>query len=69
MIVSTILDYSCTEGNAKLIAADADLLTMLMYVCNNIIGDINMYSEDTKKHKPIKCDIGNTTEHISDVRK
>ena len=28
-----------------------------------------MYSEITKKYKAIKCDIGNTAEHISDVRK
>ena len=28
-----------------------------------------MYSEITKKYKAIKFDIGNTAEHISDVRK
>ena len=49
----SVLDYACTGGN----------------VCNNIIGEINMYSETTKKYKAIKCDIGNTAEHISDVRK
>ena len=30
--VSTLPDYACTEGNMKLIAANADLLIMIIYV-------------------------------------
>ena len=69
MVVSTVLDYACTGGNVELIAADTDLLIMLMYVWNSIIGEITINSEATKNHKVIKCDIGNTAECINGVRK
>ena len=69
MIVSAILDYACTRGNVELTAADTDLLIMFIYVWNSIMGEITMNSEATKKHKAVKCDIGNTAESISDVRK
>ena len=69
MVVSTILDYACTGGNVELIAANTDLLIMLMYFWNSIIEEITMNSEAAKNHKAIKCDIGNTAEHINDVRK
>ena len=69
VVVSTVLDYACTGGNVELIAADTDLLIMLMYVWNSIIGEITINSEATKNHKTIKCDIGNTAERINDVRK
>ena len=69
MVVSTVLFYACTGGNVELIAADTDLLIMLMYVWNNIIGEITINSEATKNHKAIKCDIDNTAERINDVRK
>ena len=36
MVVSTLLDYACTEGNVELIAADTDLLIMLIYVWKTI---------------------------------
>ena len=59
MVVPTVLVYyACT-----------DLLIMLLYVWNSIIGDVSMSFEATKEHKRIKCDTGNTTECISDVRK
>ena len=59
MVVPTVLVYYvCT-----------DLLIMLLYVWNSIIGDISMSFEATKEHKGIKCNTGNTTECISDVRK
>ena len=67
MVVSTVLDYACTGGNVELISADTDILIMLIYVWNSILGEITMNSEATKKHKAIKCDIGNTVELISDV--
>ena len=69
MIVSAILDYACTRGNVELTAADTDLLIMFIYVWNSIMGEITMNSEATKKHKAVKCNIGNTAESISDVRK
>ena len=69
MVVSTVLDYACTGGNVELIAADTDLLIVLMYVWNCITREITINSEVTKDHKAIKCDIGNTAECISDVRK
>ena len=69
MAVSTVFDYACTGGNEELIAADAELLIMHIYVYNSIIGETNMNSDATKKHKAIKCDIRNTTERIYGVRK
>ena len=51
MGVSTLPDYACTEGNMKLIAANADLLIMIIYVQNSLIGETAMNSETTKKHK------------------
>ena len=53
----------------ELIAADTDLLVMLIYIWNNIIGEITINSEATKNYKAIKCDIVNTAERISNVRK
>ena len=69
MVVSTVLDYACTGGNVELIAADTDLLIMLLFVWNSIIGEITINSEATQNHKAIKCDIGNTAECINSVRK
>ena len=69
MVVSSVLNCACTGGNGKLIAADTNLLIMLKYIWNSIIGEITINSEATKNHKAIKCDIGNTVERISDVRK
>ena len=40
MIVSTFIDYTCTGGNVELIPADTDLLIMLIYFWNNLIGEI-----------------------------
>ena len=53
----------------ELIAADTDLLVKLIYIWNNIIGGITINSEATKNYKAIKCDIVNTAERISNVRK
>ena len=61
------VDYA--GGNVELIGVDTDLLIMLIYIWNSIIGEITMNYEATKKHKAIKCDIGNAPEHMSDVRK
>ena len=40
MVVSTVLNYACTGGNGKLTAADTNLLIMLKYIWNSIIGEI-----------------------------
>ena len=69
MFVSTVIDYAYTVGNVELVAADTDLLIMLICVWKSILGEITINSEATKNHKAIKCDIGNTVERISDVRK
>ena len=69
IVVSTPLDYACSGGDVKLIAAGADFLIVIIYVWNSIIGEITMNSEVTKKHKAIKCDTCNTAERIADVRK
>ena len=69
MVVSTVLDYACTGCKMELIAADTDLLIMLIYVWNSIIGDITINSEATKKHKAIKYDVDNIAERINNVRK
>ena len=70
IIVSTVLDHACTENNVELIAADTDLLIMLIYFSKSLMGQIIMKTEATKKkHKAIECDIGVTVECIGDVRK
>ena len=69
MIVSTILDHACTRDNVELIAADADLLMMLVYFWNSLMGQIIMKTEATKKHKAIERDIGVIAECIGHVRK
>ena len=59
MFASTVLGYDCTEGNLNLLEADSDLLIMLIYFPNSIIGEITVQSEAKKKHKAIECDISN----------
>ena len=39
-IVSSVLDVACLGQNVTLIASDADLLIMLLYMCNNLMGEI-----------------------------
>ena len=69
MIVSTVLDHACTGDNVELIAADIDLLIMLIYFWSSLMGQIIMKTEATKKHKAIERDIGIIAECIGDVRK
>ena len=40
VVVSAALDHTFTGGNAELIAADIDLLTMLVYFLYNLMGEI-----------------------------
>ena len=53
----------------ELVAADNNLLIMLMYFWNSLIREINIKSEATKKQEAIERDIGNIVECIDDVRK
>ena len=52
----------------KLIAADTDLLIMLIYFCNGLMGEITIKSKSTKKQRAILRDTGNIAERIGDVR-
>ena len=69
MIVSTVVDHACAGDNIELIAADTDLLIMLIYFWNSLMGQIIMRTEVTKKPKAIECDTGVIAECIGDVRK
>ena len=66
MVVATFFDHAYTGGNVKLIAADTDLLIMLIYFCNSLMGEIK--SKSTKKQRAILRDTGNIAERIGDVR-
>ena len=69
IVFCTVLDHACTGGNADLIAADTELLIMLISFWNSLIGQITMKSEATKNHKVIERDIGSIAKCIRDVRK
>ena len=64
MSVSTVLDHVCTGDNVEMIAADTDLLIMLIYFWNSIMGQIIIKTEATKPHKAIERDIGVIAEFI-----
>ena len=68
MIVSAVLDESCTGDNVELIAADTDLLIMLIYSWNSLIGQKFMKTEATKKHKSIEGDTAVIAECLGHVR-
>ena len=51
------------------VAADTDLLIILIYFWNSLMGQIIMKSEATKKHESIERDIGVIEECTGDVRK
>ena len=51
MIVSTAVDHACAGDNIELIAADTDLLIMLLYFWNSLMGQIIMRTEATKNPK------------------
>ena len=57
-IVSTVVDFACAGETVCLIAADTDLLIMLIYMWNNMMGQIKMKSEGTHKYKKSVYDIG-----------
>ena len=69
MIVSTILDHACNGDNIQLIAADTDLLIMVIYFWNSLMGQIIRRTETTKNYKAIECGIGVIAEYLGNVRK
>ena len=68
-IVSIILDFSCAEKNVCLIAADTDLLIMLIYMWNYMMGQIKLQSEGTRKYKVSVRDIRKITSTLGDIQK
>ena len=48
-IVSTVLDFACAGENVCLTVADTDLLIMLIYILNDMMGQIKMKSEGSRK--------------------
>ena len=48
-IVSAVLDHCCEGENVVLLAADTDLLIMLLYFWNDLMGHVIMKSECTKR--------------------
>ena len=49
-IVSCVLDVACLGRKVTLIGSDTDLLIMLLYMWNNLMGEIEMKSEATRKY-------------------
>ena len=67
-IVSAVLDRCCEGENVVLLAADTDLLIMLLYFWNDLMGHVIMKSEGTKRHKTIERNIGEMAQCLEDVR-
>ena len=66
-VVFTTLDHAYTGSNVELIAADTDVLIMLIHIWNNLMGGITIKPEAKKKQKSIDRDIGNSTEYFGDA--
>ena len=52
-------DNACTGGIMEVNAADTNLLIILIYFWNSLMGEINIKPEAKKKLKAIERDIGN----------
>ena len=68
-IVSTVLDHACAGENVCLIATDTDLLIMLIYMWNNMMGQIKMKSEGTRKYRESARDISQIASSLGDIQK
>ena len=68
-IVSTVLDFACAGENVYLIAADTDLLIMLICMWRDTMGQIKMKIEGTRKYKELVCDIGQIANTLGDIQK
>ena len=51
VVVSSALDHTCAGRNVEIIAADTDLMIMLIYFWKSLMGEITIKSETTKNHK------------------
>ena len=68
-IVSTVLDHACAGENVCLIATDTDLLIMLIYMWNNMMGQIKMKREGTRKYRESARDIGQIASSLGNIQK
>ena len=59
----------CAGENVCLTVADTDLLIMLICVWNDMMGQIKMKSEGTRKYKVSVLDIGQIASTLDDIRK
>ena len=57
IIVSNVLDFACLGHEVEQIGADTDLLVMLIYMWNEMMGKITMKSEATRKQNEVRRDI------------
>ena len=69
LIVSTVLDYACIGKNACLLASDTDLLIMLIYFWNDLMGSIVMRSEATKRFPAVERDVSKIASCLGVVQK
>ena len=68
-IVSTVLDFACAGESVCLITADTDLLTMLIYMWNDMMRQIKMKSKSTRKYKKSGRDVGQIASTLGDIQK
>ena len=69
IIVSNVLDFACLGHEVELIGADTDLLIMLIYMWNEMMGKITMKSEATRKQNEVRRDIEQYSSCLGDIRK
>ena len=69
MAFSTVLNHACNGVNVGLIAADIDLLVVLIYYWNSFNGDDSCKVWSYKEAQSNESDIGNITDCRGDVRK
>ena len=69
VIVSNILDFACLGHEIKQIGADTDLVIMLIYMWNEMMGKITMKSETTGKQNEVRRDIEQYSSCLGDIRK
>ena len=68
-IISAVLDFACAGENVYLISADTDLLIMLIYMWNNMMGQLKIKREGTCKYKESVCDIGQIVSILGYIQK
>ena len=68
-IISNVLDFACSGTDVCLIGTDTDLLMMLLYMWNNMMGRITMKSEATRKFSESVRDVGKIAECLGEICK